>query len=561
MKAEMSKKQTEKTLEKLFVDRPSQADVLNSRGIFDAKRYAVVNVWRNHSFELVADMVTPYGEYAGWQFEFRLSGYDDSLIFDGHEDADFELLWIDRDRYASQLNDHEWASWLVERVGFLRTLTDAPIVICSWLSCEDEAKNLENQLHALAAVYFADLKGFSSDTGLALFDPDAASLTGTPISRRIYTLLGRKLALHWIGGALFDQVKAIVVDLDNTLHTGVLGEDGPAGVVVDGGQAELHRILNTLAAEGIMVSIATKNNPDDVAELLSHPEYPLKKNLLTSIHASWSPKRQMIEEVLKATKVGSDALLFVDDNPGEILDVKLGFPDINIIDAHDNGRFNKLLVEYYPGVWRWSRTSEDSKRVLDLQANVQRSALSDSLNDVDYYASLGLKLTINQNREKSLVRVAELLKKTNQFNLSLKRTPESRVREYMFTSGYFVLDVSLKDKLSDSGIVAAVLCRTIGDELMIDEVCISCRALGRRAETVMIFEALKLVLHDQGSNTLVFFTRNGPRNQPARDWLNGLLPDTEKLPKQGEVRIPAATINNYITPPEVGVERGKYVVG
>ncbi|WP_202416908.1 HAD-IIIC family phosphatase [Duganella qianjiadongensis] len=509
-----------------------------------------VNVWRNHAIENLLSLAAPYFAFAGIATDFRLGHYDDSLQFAQHQSADVELLWLDSERYLGQQSTGAWAGWLLQRVQALRARSAAPIVLASWIA-EADASVLQQVADACPATYFADLGALCAQAGVALTDRRTAAVAGTPLANAAQPLIARKLACHWLAGAALPPIKAVVLDLDHTLHAGVLGEDGVDGVSISAGHAQLQRMLSGLRQRGIFLALASRNERHDVEALFAQrSDYPLRWSDFSATEVSWQPKAQTIAQIAHSLRISPDAMLFVDDNAGELSSVRSALPQLHVLHADTAAELTERAIEFYPGLWRWRIDSDDAKRVQDLQANAERAALQASAADSgSYFSSLQVELGYALDPSEQLARAAALCQKTNQFNLALRRFGEAELAQYFSASNACVAMVSMRDRLADSGNIAIIVAERSADVLRVEELCISCRAMGRGLEDTVVMGALAAMPVFEGCSEVAFVVRHGPRNGPALEWLAALLGSS--TPPEGEQRISAARIRAFQPDPHL----------
>lgn len=483
-----------------------------------------VQVWRNHAFESVIDLAQPYFAFGGLCPQFRLSAYDDALHFVDHRPSDIELLWLDIDRYLANTNFENWLEWLAVRLGVLRALTQAPIIVATWVRNEGQRVLFQPLIDKIPGVYWADLADACETAHVSLIDPRSASVAGTPIGKAAQPILARRLACHWLPATVLSPIKAVVLDLDNTLHSGVLGEDGLQGVELSPAHHELQTFIRSLGKRGIFIGLLSRNESCDVKALfMQRKDYPLRWEDFTATEISWKSKAEGIVRLAEAFRIAPDAVLFVDDNPGELAEVISRVRELHTIHASSDASLTRRSLEYYPGLWRWRLEADDSKRADDLRANAERAVLlAGSSDPSDYLRSLQVSLTYRYNPVDQLGRLADLCQKTNQFNLSLRRFREAELADRMKRPDAAVVSVALKDRLSDSGVVAVIVTEKSGACLFIEELCLSCRALGRHLEDTMILWAIRNLPMCESCSEVVFRVRSGPRNQPAIDWLKRL---------------------------------------
>jgi FkbH-like protein len=350
-------------------------------------------------------------------------------------------------------------------------------------------------------------------------------MTGTPLSSRAQVVLARTLTCKWLAGAALPPIKAIALDLDNTLHSGVLGEDGIDGVTLTEAHKKLQLFIKELQKRGIFIALVSRNEHADVEALFTRREdYPLRWDDFSAIEVSWGHKAEALQRIAKRLRISTDAILFVDDNPGELAAVTQQMATLQTLHADLCADLTRSSIEYYPGLWRWKQEADDSKRIMDLKANAEREAIASSHTDpAEYLRSLNVTLTHFWNARQQLGRLSDLCRKTNQFNLAIRRFSEAELSDRMNSHDACVASVQLSDRLSDSGIIAVIVAERSGSQLIVEEVCISCRAMGRQLEDDIILHALRQMPIWAGCKEVEFRVRNGERNQPALEWLNNLF--------------------------------------
>ncbi|MEQ9142870.1 MAG: HAD-IIIC family phosphatase [Parvibaculaceae bacterium] len=530
----------------LFADPLSRMALLKIDALPDTSKHFRVNVWRNHAFEGLVSLIEPYAQFCGWTFDFNLGAYDDSLSFNGHQMADLELIWLDSTRYAENGTGDFWKTWLKSRMTFLRDQTKAPIIFCSWGASSAFSQEVQSVLEGIPDAHFADLAAACSSVGVQLVDQRTAALSGTPIGNAAQVVLAREMTCRWMAAVLMPPIKAIAVDLDNTLHKGILGEDGIQGVELTPGHADLQQLLKSLIEKGIFVALVSKNERTDVETLFQERhDYPLKLHDFSAVEVSWGDKASALERAAQTLRISPDAVLFVDDNIGELADITLSQPNAHTVFAAPDAILTRRTIEYYPGLWRWHVGDDDSKRIQDLKANTERERLKERFeNSSQYFENLKVSLTFRRNSREQLPRLADLCAKTNQFNLAFQRLSQSELSNLMQREDAAVVSVQLSDLLSDSGVVGVVAATRQGDDLIVEELCVSCRALGRRLEDAMIMLSLQNMEILQGCKRIVFRAVEAPRNQPALNWLAELtgLPQSKLLT---EASLPIAKATEF----------------
>lgn len=482
-----------------------------------------LRVHRNQAFEFVASVLGPFLAFGGRRADISYSDYDDSLALQVEGQADVELLWIDFDRYGERLSSRDLAAWFGERVQALRGLTDARILIAdspaptAATELNDELRKLAQSLPGVSVVPLSDIAGA---LGPRTFDRRAARVTGMPLSDAACLRVARALGLVWLPAALGPRLKAIALDLDNTLYAGVLGEDGPGGVQLSAAHVDLQRKLLRLREQGLFLALASRNEPDDVDRLFAErPDLPLRPGHFSARSIAFRDKAAGIRVIATALRIAPDAILFLDDNPGEIAAVASEVAGVKMLHAADTGLTARAL-DCYPGLHGYPPGREDALRVADLAAAEERAQAAASAQSREaYLRSLAIVLTFATNQTVHLERMAALSNKTNQFNTGFLRLTDAHVAKRLADPRCRTISIALRDRLSDSGIVGVLFAQRDGSTLVVDEIVISCRALGRNIEQAMVTEALRRALRDLPASEVRFVFREGPRNSPARAFL------------------------------------------
>ncbi len=532
---------------KLFAKKLSRRDLLNIESPTEVNKSAVVNVWRNHAFESLMPLMAPYGHFGNWYMDFRLGAYDDSLMFSDWQVCDVELVWLDTSRFQLDANFADWLDWLHSRLGFLRSISKAPIILATWTLDDAQDSKLEEMVDQFPAMYYANIKKYSEDDSVELLDMRIAKLAGSPVSNSAQLILARELACHWLPAVLFPPIKAVAIDLDHTLHCGVLGEDGIDAVQLTNGHQGFQEFIKSLELRGIFIALVSRNERSDVEALFAQrQDYPLRLENFSAVEVSWDDKASAIERIAKSLHIATEAILFVDDNLGELASVTMQLPDIHSIFAHPDADLTKRVVHYYPGLWRWKIESDDTKRIHDMKVNKDRTELAKNIVDTtEYFRSLQATLVYRNDPEEQITRLTDLCNKTNQFNLALRRFNQVEISECLIRDDACVASVQMYDRLSDSGVIAVIVAEREGHRLLVNELCISCRAMGRQLESTIILKALRDMPIFDGCQEVVFRVQLGPRNHPARDWLAGLL-GLDKAPDLGLYSLPSQRIMEYV---------------
>jgi len=506
----------------LFQAVPSRSALREVRRDLNFKESPLrINVWRNHAFEPLIPLVEAYFCLQPTNPMFELSQYDDTLTFSGWKEADLEVIWLDSTRYLEHTAFGDWVTWFRARLAYLRLLTGRPVIVATWFEEESHAAEFECLVQEFPSIHFADIGFHSRTDDYDLSDSRLSEISGTRLGRDAQTLVSRRLACHWIPAATEPPIKAVVVDLDNTIYSGVLGEDGTEGLELTPGHAHFQEFLKSLQQRGVYLAILSRNDLEDVKILFQQRlDFPLRIEDFSSVDVSWGPKSEGMARISSSLLIDHTAILFVDDNIGELLEVKQAMPQVNLVLADSDAETTTRRVDFFPGLWRWTVGADDLIRVQDLQARTERQQVArESHSTENYLRKLETTLTIKPQNISILPRVSSLSMKTNQFNLALQRLTEAQILSKVQADGGWLTTVELSDKISNSGVVGFVLATKVLDVLVVQEVCISCRALGRNLEDAIVITAVQKIFSVSNSSEIAFKASLGPRNGPGIDWL------------------------------------------
>lgn len=299
--------------------------------------------------------------------------------------------------------------------------------------------------------------------------------------------------------------KCLVLDLDNTLWGGILGEDGIDGIKIGGdypGNAFLYfqESLIELSKKGVILAICSKNNEADVLEAWEkNPFIKLKSDVVASYRINWNNKADNIREIAKELNIGLDSMVFVDDNPSERELVKQELPMVEVPDFPKKPYglmtlYSTLLSDYFLA---YQLTEEDKAKTDQYKANAKRALESRQFTDLtEFIKSLDIHIDIIPADKFNIHRIAQMTMKTNQFNLTTKRYSESDIQSFI-DNGDKVWCISVNDKFGDNGITGAIIVRMFGQKAKIDTLLLSCRILGKGIEDAF-FKSVLNKLMDEG---------------------------------------------------------------
>ncbi len=313
----------------------------------------------------------------------------------------------------------------------------------------------------------------------------------------------QQLAIHlWSGvrALMTGPKKVLVVDLDNTLWGGVVGETGPLGIALGetpDGEAyrAFQRHLKALSQRGVVLAISSKNNREDaLAPFEKNTQMEVSLSDFARIEANWEPKSESLRRIADALNLGLDSFVFFDDNPAEREQIRQAWPDVEVVDVPaEPSEFVRALQ-----AGRWFEATElsreDSQRSVQYQQENQRRETQKAFASMeDYLESLQMTGSVQPIDETTIQRVVQLIAKTNQFNLTTRRHSHDDVERLLSHSDSIGLVLSLEDKFGDHGLVSVLLAAPLNDAaektLRIDTWLMSCRVIGRTAEE-FLFQAL-----------------------------------------------------------------------
>ena len=320
--------------------------------------------------------------------------------------------------------------------------------------------------------------------------------------------------------------KVLVLDCDNTLWGGVVGEDGLKGLVLgqDGlGQAfiDFQKECLRLSSEGVVLALASKNNEQDVWNVFeNHPSMILKRENILCAKINWNEKSSNLLEMSNELSLGIDSFVFWDDNPIERSKVNAALPEVITVEAPKHVIEWPNLIRNLSCFSSFKITSEDSNKLYQYKTRAKFISDSKQVKDItSYLKSINLLPFKRSLCDANLARAEQLCKKTNQFNLRTKRYTVSKLQAQNLDPNMDIFLVDLKDNYGDHGLVALAGLKSVtSDIILIDTFLMSCRVLGRHLEAWILNEILKIVRQKGAKNLLVDFIDSG-RNRIARDFL------------------------------------------
>lgn len=320
--------------------------------------------------------------------------------------------------------------------------------------------------------------------------------------------------------------KVLCTDLDNTLWGGVLGEDGPQGIVTGSAfpgncYLEYQRYLKQLSARGILLALVSKNNEADVEEAfrLRSADLAVRLDTFVAKRIGWNEKAASLRELAEELSLGLDSFVFVDDSPVECAGIRQYLPDVTVVEVPVDKPWE--LVRTLSEAWFFDSaavTLDDLNRTKEYEAQAQRNSLRDAASSKDeFLQSLGIVCRFIGAFDAPLARAVQLLAKTNQFNLTTRRHSAAEVERFATEPGGQAVAVRVRDRFGDAGVVGLALVRKRGDECWIDSLLLSCRVIGRGIETALLSHVAKAAA-SAGATHLIGEYIESPKNAPCADF-------------------------------------------
>ncbi len=343
-------------------------------------------------------------------------------------------------------------------------------------------------------VTIIDINGLSNYFGKKTWFDDSSYYLNKSGFSLVYIGYVADLIARQFEAFLGKTRKCLVLDLDNTLWGGIVGDLGYDGVNIDPNDAEgeayqnFQKYILDLKNRGIILAVCSKNDEHNAKEPFEkNAHMVLKLDDISSFVANWNDKATNIKHIAKELNIGTDSFVFFDDNPTERMLVKEFLPEVRVIEVpNDPALYIRALDRSFPFEWI-QITPEDMSRVKSYSDNIERNNLMDScVNYEEYLKKLEMHISINNVDENSIARFTQLTNKTNQFNLRTQRYSEAEISRMMSDSKYELLTISLEDKFSNYGIIACVVLYYEGDVCRIINWVMSCRVLKKRVENYTI---------------------------------------------------------------------------
>jgi FkbH-like protein len=447
---------------------------------------------------------------------------------------------------ANELDSHieAVASNLLSNVDAFRQRSSATIVVHNFalprhaalgihevtaeLSQTEAIRRLNRRLadasSSIAAVRMLDFDRVCAEVGYANWRDDKLwYLARAPLSSRVMPALA-KVQAAFACAATANPRKCLVLDLDNTLWGGVIGEDGVEGIAIGHTYPgsvfrDFQRVLLHLRRRGVLLAINSKNNEADaLAAFRTHPDMVLREAHFACTRINWRDKPQNMIEIARELNIGLESLVFFDDSPIEREVMRQSLPQVETLDVPGDP------LQYIDAVFenhafdRLSFTAEDALRAGFYDAQrVRREVERTAASLEDFLAGLEMTMTAAPADSLAFPRIVDLIHKTNQFNLTTRRHTAPQIQTLMRDPACAIFTMQLSDRFGDHGTVGVAILRVEGPRAIIDSFLLSCRVIGRTAETAFLSVLIDWAT-SRGLLMLVGEFVPTPRNAPASDF-------------------------------------------
>lgn len=343
-------------------------------------------------------------------------------------------------------------------------------------------------------VYISDVENMCSIFGKkCLEDKKSWIIAKNPYNHKFYIELSKQYV------KLFKAIygirkKCVVIDLDNTIWGGIIGEDGVEGISLGESypgkyfkdfQNELLKLKN----RGVVLAVCSKNNYEDVIAVLdNHPDMLLQKSDFANIKVNWEDKAANIKQIAEELNIGLDSIVFIDDSRFECELIKHELPEVQVVSLPQNPSSYVDTIHNLSAFETVSITDEDLNKTQVYMAQQKRNSLRKNSGDLEkYYFSLQMTIEVNLADKYVIPRISQLTQKTNQFNLTTRRYTEEDIEKLIKDDDCIIYYVRVRDKFGDSGISGCCILNKLNNEdILIDTFLLSCRVMGRNIERAFL---------------------------------------------------------------------------
>jgi len=343
--------------------------------------------------------------------------------------------------------------------------------------------------------------------------------------------------LPYINAFLGMTKKCIVLDLDNTLWGGIIGEDGFEKIQLGPeppGNAyyEFQKFLRVLKQQGIILAINSKNNLEDALKVIQeHPYMILKEEDFSCLKINWSDKVKNLKEISKELNIGLDSIVFFDDDKINCEYVNVSLPQVKVVNLSGDPSFFSEILQNMNDFDSLKITNEDLKRTQMYSEQIKRDELKDSSISLnDFLKNLDINVTIKKSDTFLIPRISQLTLKTNQFNLTTKRYQEEDIQRLTNDPNFLVGCAQIEDKFGDSGITGVfIVNKKNSNEWYLDSFLLSCRIMGREIEKSFIVYIINEAKKNNIEKIIAEYIPT-QKNKPSKNFLSecGFLKHNDK---------------------------------
>lgn len=383
--------------------------------------------------------------------------------------------------------------------------------------------------NSITNLFIQDINFMSASIGLEKwYDRDFFHLYKVAMSYDSIPFLAFNLG-SMIASSLGKSKKCLVLDLDNTLWGGIIGDDGVNGIQIGHetpvGETfyEFQQYVKNLKNRGVILAVCSKNDINIAKEGFLHPDSLLKYEDFASFIANWDSKAENIKRIAKEINIGLDSIVFIDDNSMERDLVREFLPEVSVPEVKEGQPSSYIsAIEKCKYFEQLSISKDDLKRNQAYEENKKRLEMEQACSSYsDYLRNLKMTAEIRQFEDIYLERITQLTNKSNQFNLTTRRYTNAEITKVAHDDGYITLYGRLRDKFGDNGLVSVIIGKIVKDELQIELWLMSCRVLRRNFEYTMFYELLKKAEQAKISKIRGFYYKT-LKNGMVKDFFDSL---------------------------------------
>ena len=394
-----------------------------------------------------------------------------------------------------------------------------------------------------ANIHVLSAQEIDHAAGAERFDARRDELAHIPFSDSYFAALALALARR-VHALQVSAAKVLVLDCDNTLWRGVVGEDGVDGILLSEPFLALQDFAVAQQRKGVLICLASKNSEADVLDVLEQrKDMRLRASDVVAHRVNWLPKAANLRSLAEELNLGLDAFVFLDDNPMECAQMRAELPQVVTLQVPGED----AIVDWLSHLWNFDKpatTAEDAQRTQMYRENAARRSLESTVSDIgEFLAALNLQVDIQTPAEDEWPRISQLTHRTNQFNFTTRRRSEQELKS-LVTQGAQVLRVRVTDRFGDYGLVGVLVAQAREQAWEVDTFLLSCRVLGRGVEHAML-RSLGEAARERGLATVELRLISSARNEPARAFADSVASANSETCADGFV---------YRLPVELAVE-------